>query len=29
LGLTTLFMLVVLWLGRTRQRRVPHYFRCN
>jgi len=29
LGLTTLFMLVVLWLGRTRQRRVRHYFRCN
>jgi hypothetical protein len=26
---TTLFMLVVLWLGRSRQRRVPRYFRCN
>jgi hypothetical protein len=24
LGLTTLFMLVVLWVGRTRQRRVLH-----
>jgi hypothetical protein len=29
LGLTTLFLLAVLWLGRTRQRRVPRYFRCN
>ena len=29
LGLTTLFLLVVLWLGRTRQRRALHYFRCN
>jgi hypothetical protein len=29
LGLTTLFLLVVLCLGRSRRRRVLHYFRCN
>jgi kallikrein len=29
IGLAALFVLGVLWLGRTRQRRLLHFFRCN
>jgi len=29
LGLITLFLLGLLWVGRTRQRRLLHFFRCN